>query len=99
MRVAQIHTMDDARKRFAECLQIEVCGEATSRDLAQRLRTLLEPHRRDGCRVAIAYRSQSAEGRVVLGADWRVAPSDELLQSLRNEFGAGQVGLQYRGAA
>ncbi|MCX7063348.1 MAG: DNA polymerase III, partial [Proteobacteria bacterium] len=64
-----------------------------------RLNLLLEPHRQAGCPVAIAYRSGSAEGRLVLGADWRVAPSDVLLQSLRSEFGAGQVGLQYRGAA
>ncbi len=28
-------------------------------DLARRLKTLLEPHRHDGCPVAIAYRSQS----------------------------------------
>jgi DNA polymerase-3 subunit alpha len=99
MRVAQIYTMDDARRRFADCLQIEVCGDGMSRDLARRLKMLLEPHRREGCPVAIAYRSNAAEGRLVLGADWRVAPSDELLRSLRNEFGAGQVGLHYRRSA
>ncbi len=99
MRVAQVHTMDDARRRFADCLQIDVCGDGISRDFARRLKALLEPHRHEGCPVAIAYRSQAAEGRLVLGADWCVAPSDELLQSLRNEFGAGQVGLHYRRSA
>jgi DNA polymerase-3 subunit alpha len=99
MRVSQIHTMDDARRRFADCLQIEVSGDGMPADFARRLKTLLEPHRRDGCQVAIAYRSRAAEGRLVLGADWRVAPSDELLQSLRNAFGAGQVGLHYRRTA
>jgi len=57
------------------------------------------PHRHDGCPVAIAYRSNRAEGRLVLGADWHVTPCDELLQSLRNEFGAGRVGLHYRRSA
>jgi DNA polymerase-3 subunit alpha len=99
MRVAQIYTMDEARRRFADCIQIEVCSDGMPRDLARRLRVLLEPHRRDGCRVAIEYRCPAAEGRLVLGADWRVAPSDDLLQSLRNEFGAGQVGLHYRRTA
>ena len=99
MRVASLLTMDEARRRFADCLQIEVCGDGLTHDLARRLKLLLEPHRQAGCPVAIAYRSGSAEGRLVLGADWRVAPSDVLLQSLRSEFGAGQVGLQYRGAA
>ncbi|HET6471356.1 MAG TPA: hypothetical protein VFG38_05910, partial [Pseudomonadales bacterium] len=64
-----------------------------------RLRRLLAPHRQNVCPVAIAYRSPAAEGRLVLGPEWRVAPSDELLQSLRNEFGAGQVGLHYRRSA
>ncbi len=99
MRVSQIHTMNDARRRFADCLQIEVSGIGMSSDLARRLKTLLEPHRHDGCPVAIAYRSNRAEGRLVLGADWHVTPCDELLQSLRNEFGAGQVGLHYRRSA
>ncbi len=99
MRVSQIHTMNDARRRFADCLQIEVSDAGMSSDLARRLKTLLEPHRHDGCPVAIAYRSNRAEGRLVLGADWRVTPCDELLQSLRNEFGAGRVGLHYRRSA
>jgi DNA polymerase III subunit alpha len=98
MKVAAIYTMDDARRHYAECLQIEVNGDATA-DLAHRLRRLLAPFRQNVCPVAIAYRSRAAEGRLVLGPEWRVAPSDELLQSLRNEFGAGHVGLHYHRSA
>src|SRR4029450_859276 len=43
MRVSQIHTMNDARRRFADCLQIEVSDPGMSSDLARRLKTLLEP--------------------------------------------------------
>ncbi len=99
MRVTQIYTMDEARRRFADWLQIEVCDEPASRDFAQRLKTLLEPHRQDGCSVAISYRSRAAEGRLVLPPQWRVAPCDALLASLRSEFGAGHVGLHYRRSA
>jgi len=99
MRVMQLHTMDEARRRFADCLQIDVSCDGVSRDFARRLRQLLEPHREAGCPVAIAYRSQTAEGRLVLGMDWRVAPTDALLHSLRTEFGVGQVGLHYRRSA
>jgi len=98
MKVGAMYTMDDARRRYADCLQIEVNGDASA-DLAHRLRRLLAPYRQNACPVAIAYRSRAAEGRIVLGPDWRVAPSDELLQSLRNEFGAGHVGLHYRRSA
>ena len=98
MKVGAMYTMDDARRRYADCLQIEVNGDASA-DLARRLRRLLAPYRQNVCPVAIAYRSRAAEGRLVLGPEWRVAPSDELLQSLRNEFGAGHVGLHYRRSA
>ncbi len=99
LKVASIYTMDEARRRYADCLQIEVIAQAAPNDLAHRLKRLLAPHRQDVCPVAIAYRSPAAEGRLVLGAEWRVAPSDELLQSLRDEFGAGRVGLHYRRSA
>jgi DNA polymerase-3 subunit alpha len=98
MKVGSMYTMDDARRRYADCLQIEINGDASA-DLAHRLKRLLAPHRQNVCPVAIAYRSRAAEGRLVLGPEWRVAPSDELLQSLRNEFGAGHVGLHYRRSA
>ena len=37
----------------------------------------------------------AAEGRIVLGADWRVNPTDDLLQVLREEFGSERVTLNY----
>ncbi len=99
MRVSQIHTMDDARRRFADCLQIEVSGDghAARPCPAPENAARTAPSRRlSGC-DRIPLRSRRRAPR--LGADWRVAPSDELLQSLRNEFGAGQVGLHYRRSA
>ena len=45
--------MNDARRRFADCLQIEVSGIGMSSDLARRLKALLEPHRHDGWSTAV----------------------------------------------
>ncbi len=99
LRVNQVHTMEEARRRFADCVQIDIGGGRVNDDLAACLKRLLEPHRHDGCRVAVIYRTSEAEGRLVLGSAWRVAPTDALLSSLRNEFGADQVGLHYRRSA
>jgi hypothetical protein len=73
-------------------------------DLVTRLRSSLEPHRQAeaGCQVAVVCREQRAdglvaEGKVVLGPDWRVNPSDDLLKMLRAEFGQDQVLLSYPG--
>jgi hypothetical protein len=37
----------------------------------------------------------TAEGKVLLGPDWRVNPSDDLLRLLRSEFGDESVSLRY----
>ena len=103
MRVARVYTMDEARQRFAEKLQIDVDGSVEQTDLPARLRRLLEPvgngNGGDGCAIAVAYRRHDAEGQVMLGPQWRVVPSDEMLERLRAEFGADQVHLRYPRAA
>jgi DNA polymerase-3 subunit alpha len=53
----------------------------------------------DGCAIAVAYRRHDAEGQVMLGPQWRVVPSDEMLERLRAEFGDEQVHLRYPRAA
>jgi DNA polymerase-3 subunit alpha len=95
MRVSQLHTMLEARSRYADCLEISVSAEAAE-GLSRRLRHLLEPHRQGGCAVAVRYRGREAQGRIVLGRAWQVAPCDDLLSALRAEFGRDDVSLHYR---
>jgi DNA polymerase-3 subunit alpha len=69
-------------------------------DFPGRLREKLEVYRAQidsspGCEVTIAYRNEEATGRVVLGEDWRGQPSDQLLTSLREEFGVSAVHFRY----
>jgi len=98
MRVERVCTMDEARARYADRLEIRVREANAPRDFVHRLRCMLEPHRRDGCPVAVTYERRDAVGRVVLGDEWRVSPSDDLLSKLRAEFGADHVHLAYRRA-
>ena len=48
-----------------------------------------------GCSVAISYQREEAKGCIMLADSWRVAPSNELLQSLRSEYGRGNVIIDY----
>ena len=95
MRVENVYTMEEARRRFANWLEIDV-STVTGADLAGRLRRLMEPGAADGCPVAVNYRCTDAEGRVVLGDAWRVVPSDDVLARFRAEFGTESVHLAYR---
>jgi DNA polymerase III subunit alpha len=102
LRVDHVHTIEEARQRFAGGLVVDLRGSAGATDLPRRLRECLEPHRhaRGGCPVALLYQARAqdgiqARGQILLGPDWRVRPSDDLLRRLRAEFGDGRVRLSY----
>jgi DNA polymerase-3 subunit alpha len=100
VRVAEAFTIVEARARFAHHLQVHLCADLQHPDIAQRLRGLLEPHRSsadDNCRlrVRLNYATASARGHLELPAEWSLQPNDELLRSLRNEFGSERVNYAY----
>jgi DNA polymerase-3 subunit alpha len=104
MEVENVLTMEEARRRFSRGVTIRLGEERMTGDMISRLRSSLEPHRQTeaGCPVAIVCRAQrddglAAEGKVLLGPDWRVNPTDDLLKLLRREFGEEQVALNYPG--
>jgi DNA polymerase-3 subunit alpha len=104
LRVENVLTMAEARRRYSQGLEINLCADGDLPDLSRRLKHCLEPHRQSnaGCAVALRCRvpdgaSGAADGRIVLGAAWRVDPSDELLHELRDEFGSDRVALNYAG--
>lgn len=109
LKVEKVFTMEEARTRYSKALLVDLCAcsdEDTDghgrADLPARLKRCLEPHRQDGagCPVAVLVQTgdasgRQARGRIVLGPDWRVRPSDDLLARLRSEFGDGRVTLSY----
>ena len=102
LRVDAVHTIAEARVRFASRLEITLADDGFGGDFGGRLQTVLESHRGvaangAGCPVAVACRCGSATGRVRLGERWRVMPSDDLLLGLRGAFGAESVRLVYPG--
>ena len=60
----------------------------------------LEPYRgtpahEARCPIVIDYRRSNAKAQLRLGQVWNVRPEDELLQRLRDAYGAKQVRLVY----
>jgi len=102
MRAQRVHTMEEARRRFARGLVIDCSSRAVRADFSARLRACLEPHRGPGggCTVSVMYQTANANGavargRIVLGPQWGVNPSDDLLRALRSQFGEARVSLDY----
>ncbi len=98
MRAQAVHSLTEARRRFADALDIELSAERVAPDFARQLQRVLAPFRGEGCPVAVRYRRPDAEVRLRLGEDWRVEPCDDLLQRLQEDLAVDGVRLRYRDA-
>ena len=103
-RVSDVFTIDEARAKFAQCLEVRLHANGADSELAPRLKTVMEPFRSIGpnaapnsakVRVRLNYATGSARGCVDLPPDWNLQPSDELLFKLRHEFGGESARYLY----
>jgi DNA polymerase-3 subunit alpha len=96
MRAEAVHTLDDARQQLARGVCLSVSAEDLESDFAQHLQLLLSPYRSEGCRVRIDFQRADAKGQIMLGDEWQVKPTDELIQRLKETYGRDSVQLVYR---
>ena len=104
IRAKEVMTLDQARARHASSLSLNLREQELSNDFCRQLATILKPYRGNGadnsgaryCKVIINYHRDDLQGCIMLGPDWAVSPADELVRSLRTEFGRDQVELRYR---
>ena len=94
-RTHAVHTMTEARQRFARALDIDLRAEVLCEDFADRLQRLLAAYRGEGCPVAVRYRRADAEARLRFGDAWRVEPCDDLLERLKDDLGVDDVRVRY----
>ena len=86
-----------ARTRYGEAVELSLDGATVNGRLVENLRERLSPHRNaEGLPVRLRYRNPVASGWLELGEQWRVAPTDELLITLRDVEGQDGVRLKYR---
>ena len=95
MVVQELYDIDTARERYAKQLSIRVRAEASDDRFLQQLASVLTPFRDGRTPVSVDYRRPEASARYSLGEQWRVRPTEELLQRLRNLAGRDTVSLEY----
>ena len=95
LRADRVFDIKEARYRYFAVIEIALGDDEFLEDVPSRLKQRLKPHVSNGCNVTIKYRSAKAAGRITLGDEWRVSPTDELLFSLRQEFGSEAVSMKY----
>jgi DNA polymerase III subunit alpha len=96
MTATNIFTLHNLRKEKARQLTITVSAtQAASEELAPKLESILKTHRDGRSIVLIHYHSSVAKVKLVLGKNWRVNLSDELLAQLKECVGQTQVKVLY----
>ncbi len=90
-----VQSLDAVRERQARTLVLDWPADVAATGQT-RLATLLRQWGSGGqCSVALRYQSAQAAGTLLLGAEWRVRPTVELLDELERLCGVGSVRLSY----
>jgi len=100
LRVEQVRTLEQARADLANHLDLVLDlgdpeAHARGQALVGKLRAILRTFSGSGLPVAIDYRRPTARGHLILGGEWRVRPTDELLKRLRHLLGHRAVRISY----
>jgi DNA polymerase-3 subunit alpha len=80
-----LYTVEQAREIYAKRIQINFCLKNLKSDPMDEIKALLAKNK-GACPVVIAYNNESAKGKLLLGPEWRVKPSDDLVNNLNLIF-------------
>ncbi|HDZ8833035.1 TPA: DNA polymerase III subunit alpha [Aeromonas dhakensis] len=95
MSARELLDINDARERFAKAIRISLDEQRIDDRFFPRLCEILEPARAGVCPVQVNYRRPGSRVRLTLGTEWRVTPTDQLIDDLRVLLGRERVELVF----
>ncbi|BEE14643.1 DNA-directed DNA polymerase [Aeromonas veronii] len=95
MSARELLDINDARERFARAIRISLDEQRIDDRFFPRLGEILEPARAGVCPVQVNYRRPGSRVRLTLGTEWRVTPTDQLIDDLRVLLGRERVELVF----
>ena len=95
MRAREIRSLEQARSSRVSEIRLEVDNTGLDRELRQLLKDALMTAGGGECPVTVDYSQPQGSARVRLGDQWRVHPSDDLLERLRGTVGGDHVEIIY----
>lgn len=95
MSARELLDINDARERFARAVRISLDEQRIDERFFPRLCEILEPARAGVCPVQVNYRRPGSRVRLTLGTEWRVTPTDQLIDDLRVLLGRERVELVF----
>ena len=95
MRAREIRSLEQARSARVSEIRLGVDNTGLNRELRQLLKDALMTAGGGECPVTVDYSQPQGSARVRLGDQWRVHPSDDLLERLRGTVGGDHVEIIY----
>lgn len=93
MSAREVMDISDARARYARGLRLKMVADQLDTQFFQRFTEIMQPHRAGICPVQVCYRKPGVQAALQLGTEWRVTPSDQLLDDLKMLLGKQNVDL------
>ncbi|MDP5291637.1 DNA polymerase III subunit alpha [Oceanimonas sp. CHS3-5] len=93
MSAREVLDISDARERFARGLALYIDKSRIDQGFFTQLLDILTPVRAGVCPVRVTYNRPGARAELTLGTEWRVTPTDQMLESLRGLLGPDKVEL------
>lgn len=95
MRAREIRSLEQARLSRVREIRLEVFDGGLDQKLRKLIKEALLTSGGGDCPITVDYFQPKGSARVVLGDQWRVNPSDELLERLRGTVGGEHVEIVY----
>jgi len=95
MSCNNLYSIEQAREHFAKHILINLENAELNTELINELKTILQPFQQGSCEVVISYSQPQATAKLALGDQWRVHPTDELLNRLIDLKGEDKVKIIY----
>ncbi|MCG3730556.1 DNA polymerase III subunit alpha [Vibrio cincinnatiensis] len=95
MSAREVMDLGSAREKYARGLSIVIEQSQIDERFFERFSQILEPHRAGTVPVKVYYQRPDARVCLTLGTEWRVTPSDALLDELQQLLGKDQVELEF----
>ena len=96
MSAEKIYNVDQARGAFSSRLVIEVDVGLAGNGFADELRAILGPVAHGTCPVYLRYHGAEADAEIALGEEWKISPTDTVIERLGRLAGERNVHLDYR---
>lgn len=95
LRAKRVMGLEEARTSLAQSLRMNVSVTDLSRDSLTRLKALLLQYK-GACPLTVQYTGAIATALLEFSEQWKIEPTDDLIQALRDLFGKDNVFLHYR---